>query len=225
MSLALTYNEIRREVGRFLGFTADYANWPSDDATTVADAIRRGSRRFYFHAPVQIGEQLVAGHHWSFLEKELDVTLTASVFNNLPSDFLRMSEPPTIDGGEYPLEEVSESKIRDLQNDSDGIGDPVYYAIKRNDAASDLAYRIMLYPTPTAGQVLSGWYTFDPPEIGASQEPIVPSIHAECFLESILAAADEMMNYETGAAGQHQQRFQSLLSAAVLHDQTIGSQR
>lgn len=224
MSLTLTYDEIRRELGRFLGLGADFASWSPATAVDVADVIRRGSRRFYFPEVSMLpeGSESLAGHKWSFLQDELSVTLTSgATYHALPSDFICMSERPTITGSNYPLEEVAEADIRNLLNVENGTGFPQYYAIKRTDASSALSYRVAVYPVPTEAMTMTGWYQFDPPEISSSQAPIVPSNHAETFLASMLAAGDEMFNLES-TNFKHLERFKGLLAASILHDKTIG---
>jgi hypothetical protein len=224
MSLLLTYDEIRRELGRFLGIGSDFSVWPASEAVNIADVIRRGSRRLYYPEVSMLpeGSESLAGHKWSFLQAELSVSLTSGVaYHALPSDFICMSERPTIVGSDYPLQEIAESDIRDMINVEAGVGSPQYYAIKRSAATDPLSYRIVLYPIPTVTLTLAGWYQFDPPEIGNSQPPIVPSNHAETFLASLLATADEMFNLES-TNFKHLDRFKSLLAASILQDTTIG---
>lgn len=222
MSLAITYSHIRRELGRFLGLDRSTANWSADDVTDVEDIMVRGERRFYSPELAVVGDKAMVGHRWSFLQKELSITLTATTYHDLPADFVQMSERPSIDGSSFPLDEIRESELRDLINSGAGVGDPQYYTVKRLVSATPMGYKIGLYPTPTAGQVLSGWYQFQPEAISAVVAPIVPAVYAEAFLASILATADEMLNYETQSEGRHLERFKALLPAAILHDQGIG---
>jgi hypothetical protein len=227
MSLSLTYDEIRRELGRFLGLGVDFSSWDAATVVDVADVIRRGSRRFYYPEVSMLpeGSESLAGHKWSFLQDELSVSLAIdTLYHALPSDFVAMSEVPTIEGSNYPLEEVTESDIRNLINAETGQGFPQYYAVKRTDAGLALSYRIALYPLPTEALTLSGWYQFDPPEISSSQAPIVPSNHAETFLASMLAAGDEMFNLESTNM-RHLERFKSMLAASILQDKMIGGPR
>jgi hypothetical protein len=224
MALTLSYDEIRRELGRFLGVGVDFGSWSSETTIDVADVIRRGSRRFYYPEVSMLpeGSESLAGHKWSFLQSELSVSLaTGTTYHDLPSDFVCLSERPSIVGSDYPLEEVSEADIRDLVNAEDGVGKPQYYAIKRTAADTALSYRIVVYPIPTQALTMVGWYLFDPPEIGALQAPIVPSNHAETFLASMLATGDEMFNLES-TDFKHLERFKGLLAASILHDKTIG---
>lgn len=225
MSLALTYDEIRREAGRFLAVGTDFGSWSSDVATGINDAIRRGSRRFYYPEAVTLpeGQESLAGHDWSFLQADLSINLASGTqYYDLPSDFVRITERPSIAGSDYPLAEIREYQLRDLMNAEGGTGNPQYYVIKRNAIGGTLGYQIGFYPVPVKAATLTGRYLFDPPEISAVQAPIVNPGYSEAFLAAILATSDEIFNYETQSEGRHLERFKTLLAAAILSDQQIG---
>lgn len=225
MSLALTYDEIRREAGRFLAVGTDFGSWSSDVTTGVSDAIRRGSRRFYYPEAISLpeGQGALAGHAWSFLQTDMTINIVAGTqYYDLPTDFVRITERPTIAGSDYPLAEIREHQLRDLINAESGVGNPQYYVIKRNATGGTLRYQIGLYPTPVNAAVLSSRYLFNPPAISSMQEPIVNPGASEAFLAAILASADEIFNYETQSEGRQLERFKTLLAAAILSDQQIG---
>jgi hypothetical protein len=222
---SVTYTQLRREVGRFLAIGESPVDWSAEDSVRVDDILRRGLNRFYFPEPSVLGESALVAHNWSFLITDLSVSLSSSQpYYNLPSDFIRIVGKPSISGGDYPLEIVSEKDFRDLTNIGDGEGDPQYYTIKRTLSSANLAYKIGLYPTPVEGQVLQGQYLFDPPNISSSQDPIVTRPHNETIIAAILATADEMMNYETQSEGIHQERFKTLLTSSIITDRTMGGQ-
>jgi hypothetical protein len=225
MTLAITYAEVRRELGRFLAIGEDPTQWSADDVTRVADIILRGSRRFYFPEPGMLEDKSLIGHDWTFIQDSLSVTLaTLTTYHDLPSDFIRLVSRPSIAGNSQPLELTTEANIRNLANSSVGEGDPVYYVIERiKPSSTDLSYQIGLYPQPIGTPTLEGDYIFDPPVASASQAPVVPSDHAETYLASLLAAAEEIMNYES-SSGQHMERFKRMLAASIIRDQTIGQE-
>jgi len=227
MSLTLTYSEIRREIGRFLGIGTDHSSWSAGDVSSVEDAIRRGSRRFYYPDATAIPPEIkdLIGHQWSFLQSSLSVALTAgTTYFDLPSNFVRIAERPSIDRNDFPLMEIKEIDLRDLLNIGPGSGPPQYYSIVRNSSASPLAYQIGVYPQPTVAMTLVGRYTFMPDDISDTQAPIVPANHSETFLSSILAAADLTLNYETASEGKYEARFRQLLAASIIADQSIGGE-
>ena len=223
---SVTYAQLRRELGRFLAIGETPTEWDSADVTRVADIIRRGVRRFYFPEPSVISDATLLGHNWSFITDDLSVTLAANTdYHALPSNFVRVVGKPTIQGGEYPLEQITERDFRNLVNTGSGVGDPQYYTLKRSTpSTADLSYKIGVYPNPTSEMTLQGQFVFDPPEPSASQDPIVTQPHAETIIAAVLATADEVMNYETQTEGRHLERFKTLLASSIISDQTIGGQ-
>ncbi len=224
MSLALNYDEIRRELGRFLGIGTDPASWDANTTASVTDAIRRGSRRFYFPEPIAIGDNEIVSHKWSFLESNLSVTLAAATtYHDLPSDFIAMVLRPSISGSDYPLAEIAENTLRNLANAEAGIGFPQYYTVQRNSVGGTLSYQIGVHPKPDSSMTLEGSYIFDPPDIGPSQLPICTVNHSETFLAAILATADEMLNIESIVQqSYHGERFKTLMRMSILQDRAIG---
>lgn len=223
---SITYAEMRREIGRFLAIGEVTSEWSSEDVTRVADIIRRGTNRFYFPEPSVLGETALVGHNWSFLIDDLSVSLVAGqTYHALPNNFLRFVGKPTVSGGEYPLELISEKDFRSLINTGAGQGDPQYYTIKRSTPSTeDLTYKIGVYPATSSSMTLEGQYVFDPPQPSVSQDPIVTRYHNETMMAAVLASADEIMNYETQSEGIHRERFRTLLASSIISDQTIGGQ-
>jgi hypothetical protein len=223
---SLSYDSLRREVGRFLAIGEEPSQWDGGDVVRVDDIIRRGMRRFYFPEPSVLGDSALVGHNWSFIIDDLYLSLSsAATYHTLPASFIRMVGKPTIVGGEYPLEEVTERDFRNLLNVGSGIGKPQYYTIKRSTPrTSDLAYKVGLYPIPLSGLTLEGQYVFDPPAPSSSQDPVVTAPHVETLISSVLATADESMNYETYSGGGHMERFKTLLASSILYDKSIGGQ-
>lgn len=223
---SLTYAEMRREVGRFLAIGEVPSEWSDQDVVRVDDIVRRGTNRFYFPEPSVLGDAAMVGHNWTFLTDDLSVSLVSGqTYHDLPSNFLRMSGKPTISGGDYPLEMISERDFRALVNTGSGDGDPQYYTVKRSTPSTvTLRYKIGLYPLPSAGMQLEGQYLFDPPVPSTGQDPVITRYHNETMLAAVLASADEIMNYETQSEGIHQQRFKTLLASSIIADQTLGGQ-
>jgi hypothetical protein len=76
-SLQLTYAEIRREVGRLMGWNRDPAGtppWTADQISDAADMIAGGLRQFYY-PPILPGEATM--HRWSFLKARTTLTTNA----------------------------------------------------------------------------------------------------------------------------------------------------
>jgi hypothetical protein len=75
-TLGITYGDIRREIGRFLGYGRDPAVWALDanKAADVEDIIKSGARRAYMPPPLP-GEKYA--HEWSFLKPVSTLTVNA----------------------------------------------------------------------------------------------------------------------------------------------------
>lgn len=239
MSMPITYAEITREIGRFLGIGENQADWTDEDGVRVTDILLRGSRRFYF-PETTIGEdgRPIARHNWSFLQAEFAdfinpenpyTLIDNQVWQYLPADFMRLAERLTIQGESFPLEEILEGDLRGLINSGTFDGPPQYYAIKLNNippvSTSIPTYMLGLHPVPTNGMILNGWYLKTPMPVGPTNPPVCPDIHAETLMESMLMVADEMMNYETGGGtGVHFQKFKALLLNSIALDDSIGAE-
>lgn len=220
--MKLTYAEIRREVGRFLAL-GPANTWDASTADSVNDAILRGCRKFYYPEAILEQDGPLVGHDWSFLQVSHSLTLSPGISDYaLPSDFVRITSRPSIDGSDYPLSEVSDKDIRDLQNTGGGEGFPQYYHISRTIDSGFLEYQLTLYPAPSDTLTLRYEYLISPPTPSDSQEPLITAATSEALLASILAAADEVLNYETQTEGKHLERFKTLLASAILADRNIG---
>ncbi len=63
-TLSIGYDDLRKEVGAYLGFGRTTANWSSDQAATILACVNSGLRQFYVPPPLP-GEAVA--HVWSFL--------------------------------------------------------------------------------------------------------------------------------------------------------------
>jgi hypothetical protein len=62
-TLSVTYHELLRELGRFLGWGRNPGRWKEDDKSDAEDCIKSGLRQFYIPLPLD-GKS----HRWSFLD-------------------------------------------------------------------------------------------------------------------------------------------------------------
>jgi hypothetical protein len=70
-TLSLTYSDLRRIIGRFLGYGTNTALWTAAQVIEVTDIIKSGLNQFYFPPSLQAGEP---SHQWSFLKKNANIT-------------------------------------------------------------------------------------------------------------------------------------------------------
>lgn len=76
---SLGYDDLRKEIGAYLGFGRDTAAWSSGQAATIASCLQSGLRQFYT-PPVLQNEQYA--HEWSFLRPQANLTAWAAVPEN-----------------------------------------------------------------------------------------------------------------------------------------------
>ncbi len=217
-TLAITYSELRRYIGRFLGYSRSTSDINAEKAwkTDVDDVIRSGMREFYFY---RAAEGVEPGHVWSFLQKSGSLSVTAGDREiTMPSDFSRMVDGFTYGYGtnKTSLAAIGSREVLSLYANSDVSGTPLYYAIQAS--SSGTAYVATIYPKAAADVTFSYRYAFDAPAVDSgSTSPLGGALHAETILESCLAAAEKQMNPEKGP-GIHHLRFVECLKASLTSD-------
>jgi hypothetical protein len=217
VGLQITYAELRREIGRFLGYDRNPDNWDSTASTDVADILRSGMRVFYFPFA---GEQ---HYTWSFLRKVGTVSTEAGTYAyQLSSDFEGVLEGFTYgaNAAKRWVQRANEFELRALLGMEYKSGAPEYCALRavQPSAVSTTRWEAMLYPVPDAAYTLSYRYAICPDELSATNEyHLGGAAHSECVLEACLAAAERVLRPEVGP-GVHTQRFQECLQASMKID-------
>lgn len=223
MSLKISYDELRREIGRYLGFDRTPANWDAVQAQDVADIIRGGIRNFYWPPSLEG----VPSHKWSFLSPTdtVSVSKTATEYD-LPSDFVRLCADFTYSHNDKggTLANVTEDVIRSLNSSEALRGRPKYCAIRAKEQAVD-RYELMLYPSPDVSYTLQYRYEKLPDELsGDNPYHLGSAAHSETVLAACLMVADKMLNKESADAvggGLNYQQFASCLRASIALDQEV----
>lgn len=64
-TLSITYDDLRSEIGYYLGFRRSSSAWSADQAATIESCLKSGLRQFYLPEPLP-GESV--SHLWSFLK-------------------------------------------------------------------------------------------------------------------------------------------------------------
>jgi len=219
-TLEITYDAIRRHIGRFMGATRTPDDLTTIDAQDIEDALSGGLREVYWPS----GD----GHIWSFLRREGTVVLVAGTREyNLPSDFTQMMTGLYYpeDSNKKPIATVSEQKHRALLGSTGDTGE-VLYAVVRAESAELAAllrskYILSFYPKPDAADTISFTYAFEPPTLDETNtKPLGGAMHSELFLESCLASAEKIMNPE-GGPGIHSEKFREMLANSITRDRLI----
>ena len=223
-TLDVTYDSLRREVGRHLFGDRDPSNWSSDTdkVSDVADAIRRGLASVYF-------PELPEGFHkWSFLSRSFSMSLQSGVENYpLPDDFSELDAAFVAtpdDAAEVAntrkLSPAQEADIRVLAAASPASGIPGYYAIRTSPIETGTLREMVVYPKPNQAMRLTGRYIIEPPTLDSTDnlKPLGGPRLANVFLLACLAAADEKLNPEEGDS-TYAPKFQAALMSAIKADQ------
>jgi hypothetical protein len=83
MNLGLTREELRGEVGRFLGYGRDYSSYNDFQKDDVDSWIRRGLRQFYSPPPIPGATK---SHEWNFLRPTKTLATVASTASYILPD-------------------------------------------------------------------------------------------------------------------------------------------
>jgi hypothetical protein len=221
MSLGITFAEVRRHVGRLLGFGADPDSYDSNAILAVDDAIRAGLRDFYF--PSING----APYEWSFLRKLGSITfVSGTAAYTMPSGFVRMASRMVVSGDSFPLRQLSDGDIRSMSQALSESGDPLYFAIVPDEAliaTGVTAYKATFYPVPNTTDTVRFWHTFSPTVDLDTGGPIGGVNHGRAIIQCCLAQAEIMLNLESipETGGLHISKAEQLLSLAIESDRDL----
>lgn len=217
MSLHVTYDILRREVGRFLGYDRDPDNWEDNETLDCEDILKSGLRSFYW--PV-VGEQRYA---WTFLRKSGTITTVSGTMGYLlATDFEGATSGITyaVGAARRRIARASEEDLLSWMGKAESSGAPLYFAIRAVQPVegSQMRYEALLGPIPDAVYSLTYRYSISPPELSAlNQYHLGGAAHSECVLEACLAAAEKTLRPENGP-GIHEAKFQQLLQASMKLD-------
>jgi len=227
-TLAVTLNEIRSEVCRYLGFGRFYnAASPvqRDDCDLI---IRRGLRQFYCPPPIP-GES--SSHRWSFLCPTATVaTVAATASYSLPDDFGGMASDFSFSGEvtASTVRVVGEAVFHAAQSTSDSNMRPQLAYVEPSQTASagnpdiPTRWKVTLHPVPDKVYTLVYKY-YVVQDAAAAALDYVPggALHGETILASCLAIAE---TYAESPNAKFRDYFTQRLIASVLLDRkTAGS--
>lgn len=226
-SLAVTYSILDREIGRFLGYGRETADWAddTDKVTDIEDIRKAGLRRFYYPPPLP-GERY--SHEWSFLGPVAELTTTEDDADyDLPADFAGMvsatlSYDPDSVLFYYTLELTSEERVRSALV-TKYTGKPTMAATrpKALDATAGTRYEMILYPVPDGEYTIHYRYRVNPAPLTATNKyPYGGQEHGETIIEACLAAAEAKLN---DGVGVHENRFRECLAMSVSHDRRLAA--
>lgn len=217
-TLEITYDELRRDIGRYLFGYRDETAITGDDTTDISDILRSGLRMFYYPH---------SGHVWSFMKQSDSITTTSGTYvYPLPESFAVMTSPLTYDPDKRHLkiEKVDEVTIRSQHANADASAPPHYFAVRAKPIGDGQRTRheLVLYPNPDDEYVLTYRYLVEPLALSESNErPLGGAVHSETILSACLYAAEKMLNpeaIETRGGPVHGAEFEKHLAGSIALD-------
>ena len=220
-TLSKIYNDIRREIGWFIGQSREPEQWDPALERNVRDVLAAGLSNFYWYVPPDGQER----HSWSFLKPSATLPLVASTDTyDLPTDFGGLySDGFTFDSGtQPPIKLVTEEELRTIRGtEAKTATHPSYCAIrpKVTHDGHEQIYEITFYPNPTASHTLRYRYSIIPGLIDeTNQYPYGSRLHSVTILESCLAVAQRKFMDAEESGVNHDAEFQKALMASVYRD-------
>jgi hypothetical protein len=188
-STSLTRTEIKRALGKKLGWSGTVANWASD-ADFLADAneiIESGERTFY------------GAHDWSFAKIIMRLPIVSGKADyDLPDDFHYFSDTHlTFDRGDNKYCHVRLTGVGEVLKARQS---PITVSVQPEmaaetwlpaDGAKPQRKGLMLWPEPTDAGTLSGEYRFNPHGITDTVTyPLGGNSAGQALYAAIMAAAE-----------------------------------
>lgn len=219
MALQITFADIRRELGLFLGWGRNTDSWTADNIADAQTFIDSGLRRFYYGAvlPVPEGNKLPQAHRWSFLEPNTSLsTVSGTDTYALPQDYA--GNLKEFQGANGKIEIIPDMMLTQVKAAKPATGYPKYASIVPRGVATggSQVFDIVFYPTPDAVYSLSYQYTIAPDSVTADNPyHLGGPQHSELVLEAVLAAAESKLK---DVSGEHNAKFLELLAASIRYD-------
>lgn len=229
-TLALQQNQYQTKIGLFLGYGrgALYGDpqWTSLQLYDINDALESAQRRVYYPA-VQMGQQSVT-YVWSFLRPVATLQFLQGVNTlPLPDDYngtigtISIGSPSTASTVNWwPIETTGVGRVDAAYGSNPSqVGRPQLIAespIKGTGPATGQRFQFNVFPSPDQNYQIKFQYQVMPDAINAANPfPYGGAVHAELFLESCLAVAEERKD---DSPGTHAAAFAARLLAAISQD-------
>jgi hypothetical protein len=215
-SLSLSYEDLLREVGGFLGYGVDGLRLAPEKLSEVDRYVQSGIRQFYYPPAAQ---GIEAGYAWSFMKPSAQlVTVKDQETNDLPDDFgnmvgMALYFPDTNHSAPIALVSVGQIMAKKSVTNDSGIPCAACVRFKESDGTSGQRSEIVWWKTPDGVYTLdftyhayAGKLTEDYPY------PLGGMRFSEVITESCLAIAEQRANDEKGL---HSETFLTLLASAI----------
>lgn len=217
---AVSYDIIRREIGRELGWPRDPASWTADQVKDAADMIAAGCRSAYYPP---------SGWQWRFLNINFELELEGGTTEyDLPDDFaalvgnLQFQEE---DGTWTSVTIVPDQRIRVREQNTGSSavsGFPLEASLRWTRPTSSEGTRAVLvvWPEPSGDYTLKGQCLVQPNTVSSSgRYPYGHVAFQECLLNAILMQCERKLGENDG---KYANAFrESLIAAQKVDERTL----
>lgn len=215
-TLAVSYNDLQRQVATFLGWDLEAAS--TYQKQQIDDIIQSGLRQFYYPPAM---EGVDSNHKWTFLKLQGSVTLLPGVSEyQLPDGFGRIVGQITVEGDAgKTVPTIPFGMMMNYLNFHEYAGRPQYANVMAENAfgGKGQAKKLRIFPRPDKAYTITFAADSDTGKIDPDKKPFPLGGHqfSELIIESCLAIAEQRINDERG---NHTAAFQSQLIAAIQRD-------
>lgn len=226
-TLSLKADDFRSQIGFFLGYGngALYGEtaYTTAQLLSINRCLESAQRRFYFPALPGVGV-----YEWSFLKPLATMSLLENAREvHLPDDFNGIDGPITVTVQQqpvtvqwWPVKTTNPGLLRVQQTNFPNMtGRPLMAAeepIKGTGPNQGQRFKLHVFPMADQDYTLQFTYSVLPDAINASNPyPYGGATHAETFLESCLACAEEKLD---DMQGVHAAAFERRLIASIAQD-------
>lgn len=224
-TLAISYDELKKAVARFLGY--DVANLTNAQKDEVDDYIQSGVRNFYYPPKM---EGVDENFEWSFLRQAGAVTTSSGISDYaLPDGFGRITGQLRIatDSNHGPrpnIVVIPYGEIKAMLDGKQERGTPKFasYISLRAYGERGQSKKLVLYPIPDGEYAIDFDCDADNGKIDSEERPfpLGGAMFSELIKESCLAVAEREANDEEGV---HTASFNRLLVSSIGRDRKSGA--
>lgn len=215
-TLTLTYDDIRKRVGRDRGYRTDIEEWTAQEKEDVEFCVRDGSDLFYNHA----------NHEWSFLSPLVTLTISdASSELDLPWDFNFLVDNWVYydDNIGQVMQIVNDGIVLIMRQNANGTtGKPSHGAIVTESKPGTLLgqrSKIIFWPEADQAYTVKVRYQILPDALkAASPMPYGGAVHAGTILQACLAASERL---DGNPMGPHNQAYAQMIETAKATDRRL----
>lgn len=224
-TLSITYDDLCKQVGRYLGYGRDSDNWSADQTLDVEDCVQSGYRRFLTPPPIS---NAPVAHEWSFLAPVATLTLAAddgeydlpASFNGLVDEFYFDSDGLYTSLWLVPVAEIMGYRST-TGTDVTGVPDRIAIRPKAHDGTTGQRFEALVYPIPDDAYTLYYRHNVLTDKLSSTAlYPLGGAAHGDTIAAACLAHAEAV--YSDGEGRVWDGRFMERIAASIKSDRRMG---